>query len=738
MVIWAWPSLVVAAPALGGVVGGVLLEKGTRAPTPGVQITLTSAALASPREAFTDADGRFEFEGVPAGAITLEIDEPPYRPSRYTGQLAEGASLTVTRYLERAGFSGEITVLGQRRPPRATRRGLDAAELRSLPGTQGDPLRALQGLPGVARATYRDELVLRGGGLAQPLLDDHPIPQAFHFGGVRSTVSAGLIEQLDVHPGVYAPKYGRANGGVVAISLRRPAIDDHHGYVELDIFDAGALIEGPVGSGWAPGWSFAISGRRSYIDAVVVTALPRDLRRVFRTAPRYYDGVAALEGRVGRHTLKASVYGSSDRLRLLFSEGESADEGRYDLQQEWLGGRLEWSTRLTAAVRRSTSAAYVATWARFEQDFGLIDPIRVRQTHHLVTARDETEIRIAEGLRLAVGADSTLGVVTSEGRLPPPAGEGLGAEIPESAFIDFRGRVTALSPAVYLDLTSTLGALTLNLGGRIDYFSASEEAAAQPRLTARYALLPETILRAGVGLFVEPPRPEEITEGVGNPALSAEGSAQISLGVAQQLASGLSLDVTGFYKALYDLVVVVEAPETRYRNQGEGRVYGLELLLRQQATERLYGWLAYTLMRAERRDAPGEPYRPFELDQTHNLAAVARYRLTPRWSLGLRWRYGTGDPVTPAAGASYDADTGAFVPVSGPLFSERLGPFHQLDLRVDRTWLFDTWRLSAWFELVNAYNRRSPEARAYSYDYSESSVFHGLPIVPSVGARGAF
>ena len=47
-------------------------------------------------------------------------------------------------------------------PPRqATQRELDARELTTVPGTSGDPLKAIEVLPGVARSTQGDP-ILRG------------------------------------------------------------------------------------------------------------------------------------------------------------------------------------------------------------------------------------------------------------------------------------------------------------------------------------------------------------------------------------------------------------------------------------------------------------------------------------------------------------------------------------------------------------------------------------------------
>ena len=65
-----------------------------------------------------------------------------------------------------------------------------------------------------------------------------------------------------------------------------------------------------------------------------------------------------------------------------------------------------------------------------------------------------------------------------------------------------------------------------------------------------------------------------------------------------------------------------------YSDEGIGRVYGGDLLAQaRQRASRVYGWIAYTLLKSERQDHPGQPWRPFQYDQTHILTLVAGYHL---------------------------------------------------------------------------------------------------------------
>jgi hypothetical protein len=192
-------------------------------------------------------------------------------------------------------------------------------------------------------------------------------------------------------------------------------------------------------------------------------------------------------------------------------------------------------------------------------------------------------------------------------------------------------------------------------------------------------------------------------------------------GGGAQFAQGLGLTPTGFQT-----------------NDGRGRAYGAELIVRHERGRRFFGWLSYTLMRGEQRDEPGQAYHLVQFDQTHILTAVGSYKLGLGFELGLRFRLVSGNPTTPTAGSFYDADRGSFSRIQGALYSDRLPLFHQLDVRLDKLFTFRLWTLALYLDIQNIYNHRSVEAVQYNYDYTKQVYLQGLPIIPALGAKGTF
>jgi outer membrane receptor for ferrienterochelin and colicin len=276
---------------------------------------------------------------------------------------------------------------------------------------------------------------------------------------------------------------------------------------------------------------------------------------------------------------------------------------------------------------------------------------------------------------------------------------------------------------------------------RVDWDSAIARWSADPRLFVRWRVTPGTMLKGGLGLYQQPPTPDESSPDTGTPNLLPKRSVQVSAGVEQTLSAGLDLDLTAFYKRLTRVVVRnpaarLDAGAEAYTNEGTGRIYGIEALLRARFGERFFGWIAYTFQRSLRTDRPGEAERPFDFDQPHILTALGTWRPNARWAFGARFRLVSGNPYTPVTGSLYDATSDVYVPLYGAVNSGRLGTFHALDLRVDRFWTFQRWRLSAYLDVQNVYNRANQEGWQYSFDYRQRSALTGLPILPVLGVKG--
>ena len=91
------------------------------------------------------------------------------------------------------------------------------------------------------------------------------LPTLFHFGGLTSTYNSEALQSVDLYPGGFGTRYGDAMGGVVELTGRKPKTDRLHGYIDVNLFDASFLLEGPL----SDNVSFLVTARRSYIANVL-------------------------------------------------------------------------------------------------------------------------------------------------------------------------------------------------------------------------------------------------------------------------------------------------------------------------------------------------------------------------------------------------------------------------------------------------------------------------------------
>lgn len=709
---------------------GTLYLRGTRDPLVGIEVKIGET-----QSSFSDEEGKFLFDSVPVGKVEVEINDAAFEATFSKEEVFENQETDITYYIAKKGFDDTVTVRAKRIKKEVVRRTVTIEEIRLIPGTNGDALGIVQNLPGAARTSFGNtELILRGGGLTQVYLNQQPIPLAFHFGGIRSTVASALIDNIDIYPSNYGVEYGRVNGGAVNVSLRRPKDDRFHGIVEADLFDAGALLEGPVGENGA----FALAVRRSYLDVLASAFIPEDGPITINTLPRYYDGQAIYDWQKGDHELNLMVYGSSDKFIIIFEEPleeEPRIQGEGVFALEWFGSQANYKSRLTNSLTNEFSVAWLRTMV--EVRFGTLVDLDFDFQQWLI--RDTFNYRATSNLKFRLGTDLDLtrSDIYAFGAGGPPK-EGQPDDTPNTEeAIETSDVSNYHNLGIFADLEYGLGDWKLIPGLRFDHLGTTKENFFQPRFITRYSLNNDVDFKAGYGWYIQPPQGDELTIGDG-PKPGAETSVHYSLGYEHQLTDLLELDLSLFFKTFDNLVRQSDSAQIEFNNDGDGRAYGLELLLRHNLGTRFFGWIAYTLQRSERQDEPGGAWRPFDQDQTHNFIILGQYKLTTKWSLGLRWRYVTGNPETPVVGSIYSADQNVYVPTFGNTNSSRQPPFHQLDLRVDRAWTFDTWRLTAYLDIRNVYNQANGSDRVYSYDYSEEERGTEIPIVPSFGVRGDF
>jgi Gram-negative bacterial TonB protein C-terminal/TonB-dependent Receptor Plug Domain len=750
--------------------GGRVLEAGQRTPVEGATVLVIPAPDEAelgrvkkhdyaqpppPRWTATrrsDDTGAFALRGIEPTKVRVIVLAPGYERIEYVEQLSTRESLEVTYYLRRLSSNPYRTVVTSSREQReeVARRSITREEIGNLPGTQGDALKAIQNFPGVARAPFGlGLLAIRGTGPndSAVFLGYHEIPTLFHFGGLTSVFNSDILERIDFVPGNYDTRFGDALGGIIDVHPRKGRRDGYHGYVDADLFDAGVLVEGRLGKG-----SFAIAARRSYIDLLLPALIPKDAGINLTLAPRYWDDQILFDYPIAGGEFSARVFGSSDKLKLV-----AADPNEIDTDERNRFESSQYFHRVDLVYRKRLGPWDFLITPSYRYDkvgLSLGDALKLDLGVHNITFRSELSRRLSQRAELRIGTEVRSGYFMIDVASAPVSGGGgpmgggggsTNAQLSQSA----RGWNT--NPAVYSTLAVDLGARKrahLFPGVRISYYTGQiSRASFEPRLRAAFDLAPKTVLKTGIGMVSQAPQPVEASAVYGNPRVGLEHGLQTSIGVSQALPHAITVDGTVFFTYLYDEIVpsrlVVQKPNgtlgpESVANTQRGRTYGLEILARKQLTGNVFGWVAYTLNRSERQSDPTQPYRLATFDQTHILTLVGVWKLPKGWQIGGRFRLVSGNPYTPNLHGVMDAQSGSYIPIAGALNSRRLPMFHQLDLRVDKTFTWRRAKLSVYLDVQNVYNHQNSEFQNSAYDFSRTQPITGLPIIPSLGTKIEF
>jgi TonB family protein len=751
-----------APPADVETIVGTVLTAGTNEPLPGVSVTLVRPD-GGRETATTDQGGKFRFKNLPPGKYRVDLAAAGFQPFTADEEVTEGEAIEV-RYrvsLQEAPKGApqaaiEVTVRGSRPPREVTKRTLERREIDRIPGTGGDALRSLQNLPGVARVGFGGLLIVRGSAPQDTLtfIDRVPVPLIYHFGGLASVVPTEMLEKIDFYPGNFSSEYGRAMGGIVDVGLRSPKQDGkYHGVAQLDLIDGRLLLEGPIP--FTTNWTFMAAGRRSWIDSWLGPVL-RETGSNVTQAPVYYDYQFMVEGRLTPNDrVRMSFYGSDDAFELILDEApedEPALTGDFGFHTAFKRVQLSYEHRFSARDRLTWTAAFGQDNIDFD-----VGPLFFKIETNSLDLRLEYANKLASFMTLNMGADISGGVATVDVRAPGrnPAGHPNNQPFSTRPFLEQSFAGAYSRPAAYVEAEIVPSARARIVPGvRLDYAFDTGSVDVSPRVSGRYAIVnefPKTTVKGGVGLYHQPPQFQQSIEPFGTPGLKSNRAVHVGLGVEQEITKQLEVSVDGYYKHLDDLV-----DQSRftgdYTNDTVGYAAGGEILLKYKPDERFFGWAAYTLSRSVRQDEPGDPEVLTAFDQTHVLTVLGNVRLGRGWEVGARFRLVSGNPVTPFVcdptqpgcnpnrlNAIFDAAANQYQPLAfGGDYSERLPLFHQLDVRMDKTWQFKHWKLSFYLDIQNIYNHQNPEGISYNYNYTKREIVTGLPFLPTIGFRGDF
>ncbi|MFT3928166.1 MAG: TonB-dependent receptor [Myxococcales bacterium] len=636
--------------------------------------------------------------------------------------------------------------------PNPTAHGLSLEQVRETPGAFGDPFRAIEALPGVVPVMSGVPYVYVRG--APPsatayFYDDIQMPALFHMALGPAVVHPAMVGPIDFYPGVAPLRYGRKTGGVVAGKAAfRPLKPGVHGELEIRLVDMQAYLAKPFGKRGR----IEIGGRYGYPGLVAMLFDSRarvqywdyQLRAVLPLSATTEAQLVALGSYdfVGQH-----YEGRTHRdLELQFHRLDARLVKRVD--------ELEIGTAVTGGIEHSIMSEEFAVRAyRMGSKLWLALPI--------------------SKARLRLGADT----LATSGRIQNPLANN---DDPDQQMLQKRNPLyqSATGRNVlggYVELRMPiLPRLEFEGGLRGDIWltGSKMQRALEPRGVVRWFATDALTVHAAAGLAYQPAVFLIPLPGISDVALDRglQRAVQTEVGAGLDLPGSFRIEsklFAHFYSEMitFDTAIKgsncttssdsqgvpvpapappaqgqalevppeqpppVQPPETCRESDGlarmSARAYGNELMIRRDYEEKLSGWLAYTLSKADGHTEDGKRLVP-NFDVRHVANLVLRWRASPRWSVSLRGYAQSGRfPL----GATTEID---------PRQRARLPPFFRGDLNISRVWAKPWGELRFTLDWLNFTFQREP--LSWSCNESRCKVeYVGFPItMPIMGVRGTF
>ncbi len=718
---------------------GTIWEKGSRAALEGADIFVIEDSEINTQ---SDSQGHFEIRIPQSGIYHLTGTAYGFNQAQPVtiNPDEDTPSGMIDLYLSPSLVLPDVTIVGHRNPDRVSKTVITGKELEQVAGSNGDPLRAIQALPGVTVANDGSAApAIRGSrpGDNSYVADDLLVGYLYHSGGFASVFHADLVSDFNIYGAAFGPEHLDTIGAALDISLRDPRTDRFGGKMNIGLIGSDVLIEGPV----TENQSFYLAGRRSYFDLVIKEVSDKKEGYTIQI-PRYWDYQGKYVWQLApNHTLRGHISGARDTIAFSIADNSEIAEDEPDLvgnsnfSSQYHQQAITLDSTLGDGVKNKLIAAHLETGSDFK--LGSAGQADVTQNNYYL--RDKYWFPLGVDHDVLLGTDLyrisvDIDLAFRNAHCTEFAPE---CDLSSAERARLREKLWISGANIYIkDRWHFADNWTLVPGIREDTDNYLDDDYLEPRLGLEWDFSPSTLLTLGWGKHHQYPDGGTIIKEFGNPELEQLKSEHIVAGISQKLEPGWTWTLETYYKDYQDYVTA--DPVVNYTNGASGWSYGTELLIKKAQTGALSGWLALTYSRSLRKVEQTNQTFPFDYDQPWIAVTAMTYRFTPKFSLSLKWNYHTGTPYTAIYGSNGNYDDGRPRPNHGRLNAERLPNYHRLDLRLDYDHPYNTWKLNTYFELINAYNRKNVAGYDYNADYTTREPVYQLPMIPSFGVQAEF
>ncbi len=703
--------------------------------------------LNTDRQTVTDSQGRFELAGMPADSYTLQVSTVGYRLARQDFSIGPGETKDFEIVLSPDSFrrtdsvevrSDPFEPLRTESPSELTLLGSELKNLASV--LADDPLRAVQAMPGVASDDdFSATFFIRGAPYERVgvYLDDVLLHSPFHAiqgepsSGSLTIFNGDMLQDLALYAGAPPARYADRTAGALDVRMREGSRKAPTVRGTASASNAGLMAEGPLGGAGRGSWMAGI--RKSYLQYIINRT---------STDPTLAFGFWDAQGRLSydllpKHNLSLSVF-----------------DGNSGLDRSDAGPRLGINSMMLSAYH-FTLANLAWSYTPHERFF---------LTSRAAFTREKFDNSNRDALALMAGHyGEWMGSVNATWMWLARSGLDAGWSVRrrrDAGFSnqyqfnpfavrrldDYRG--SGVVDGAYFQQSFVIagGRLRLAAGARWDRDSTSGNAVVLPQASFAFRLLASTRLQFGWGEYAQFPELRFLLSRIGNGRLLPERSIHYLAALEQRLGDRSRFRLEFYQRQDRDLLfrpfaeprmrngLIVTPPiDSPIYNSMRGYARGVEIYFQRRTANRFSGWVSYALGYTRMRDGQARITFPADEDQRHTINVYGSYRIRPTVNLSTRWIYGSGFPIP-----GFLRQSGRQYYLDEPRNAVRLSSYHRTDLRINKAFVFDRWKLTLFGEVVNLLNRGNYRFDSFSgYDgrtgLARVYLNKMFPILPSAG-----
>lgn len=698
----------------------------------------------------SDTAGQYVITNVHPGFVKIAASSIGYKPFISEEIMATNAKVVfvdipmIPTNIELDQIVIKATLFRKTEESPVSMRTLSIKDIERNPGGNRDVSKVIQALPGVSSTvSYRNDVIVRGGGPGENkfYLDGMEIPNLNHFatqgasGGPVGMINIDFVREVDFYSGAFPVNRGNALSSIIEMKQ----IDGNKEKVvtkaAVGASDMSLALNGPINEKT----TFLFSARRSYLQFLFdIIGLP--------FLPTYNDFQFKVKTRFDqKNELTVLGIGAIDKSSLNTGIKNPDESQQYLL--DYLPVFEQWNYALGAVYKHYRKNSY-DTWVYSRnmlnnESYKHEDNDKNKPfLQDYISQEIENKVRYENtgrynGFRVVSGAGleyAKYNTSTYQKVYIPLAEDTIRALQFNSEIDLFKWNIfSQVSKGFYSDR------LILSLGLRADANNYSDNfknlfSNLSPRFSAAYAITDKFFVNMNTGRFLQQPAYTTLgyrtRDGIlANKANNLEyiKADHYVFGFEYRRKESSIITIEGFYKNYSDYPVSVldsialankggdygVTGNEEVISTGTGRAYGLETYVRERVLNMVDLIASFTLVKSEFKDNT-DKYVSSAWDNGYILNLTLSREFKNDWDAGLKWRFVGGTPYTPtdlyrsSIIEAFNVQSKGY-PDYSRFNTQRLKPFHQLDIRIDKQFFFDKWSLTLYTDVQNVYNYQVDE-----------------------------